>query len=128
MKGFNFAFRNPLSNVNHILATDIPCITVSDIYPNDHKTSQEICDFASGINDCAYIINEWTRNRLLKEFGESKYLEKIQIDNQVYFIVTINYEKLPVIMPDGSKKHRQAWDSPLRQIKELNIPSFFHIK
>lgn len=124
MKKFNFVFRNPMANVNHILATDIPYITVSDIHPNDHNIAQDICDFASGINDCAYIINERTRWRLLSEFGESKYLEKIQIDDSVYFIVTIHYEKLPVIMPDGSKKHRQAWDSPLRQIKELNIPSF----
>lgn len=125
MKKFNFAIRNPLANVNHILATDIPSITVSDIYPDDHKIAQDICDFSCGINDCAYVINEWTRFRLLGEFGESKYLEKIQINDQVYFIVTIHFEKLPVMMPDGSKKHRQAWDSPIRQIEQLNIPSFF---
>lgn len=124
MKEFYFTFRNPLSRVNHTLADSIPSDTSHDVYPDDHKVANAIADYAGGLNDCAYLINEWTRNRLLKEYGESRYLEKIKIDGNIFFIVTIHFEKLPIQMPDGSKKYRQTWDSPIRQIKELNIPSY----
>lgn len=123
MKEFNFILRNPMANVNHLLATDIPYLTVSDVYPNDHNVAQAIADFACSFDPAARVINSFTFKRLMKTFDRVYTEEKIRINDQDFYIVKAIYQAESVYI-NGKRKLKQSRFSPLKQIDYLNIPQF----
>lgn len=123
MKEFNFIHRNPMASVNHLLATDIPYLTVNDIYPNDHNVAQAIADFACSFDAAARVINNFTYSQLRKTFGRVYAEEEIKINDEKFYVVKAIYQAKPVYV-NGERKFKQSNFSPLKQIDYLNIPQF----
>lgn len=107
MKTFHFVFRNPMSNVNHLLCTDIPSLTLGDIHPDDQTVAQEICDFAASFDICAQVVSEFTRNLVVRRSDHYLvYDEVISINDKKFFIVgkraeiaKLDKEKIPTFIP-----------------------------